>query len=155
MKDPLASFATVTYFSPHAFGLVDDAGRTTWVRYRLLPEAGERRITDDEARALGRDYLHSELAERLGGQTVAFELWLQLADDGDPLEDPTAVWPQERELVQAGRLELGELVADPETGGHIEVFDPTRVAEGIELSADPILHARPRAYSVSAYKRLD
>jgi catalase len=155
MKDPLASFATVTYFSPHAFGLVDDAGRTTWVRYRLLPEAGERRITDDEARALGRDYLHSELAERLGGQTVAFELWLQLAEEGDPLEDPTVVWPQERELVQAGRLELSELVADPETGGHIEVFDPTRVAEGIELSADPILHARPRAYSVSAYKRLD
>jgi catalase len=26
--------------------------------------------------------------------------------------------------------------------------------DGIELSHDPILHARPRAYSVSAYRRL-
>ena len=43
---------------------------------------------------------------------------------------------------------------DPESGDHIEVFDPTRIVDGIELSNDPILHARARAYSVSAYRRL-
>ena len=31
---------------------------------------------------------------------------------------------------------------------------PARIVDGIELSDDPILHARPRAYSVSAYRRL-
>ncbi len=154
MKEPLASFATVTYFSPHAFGFVDAAGKTTWARYRLVPAAGEQRIADDDAKARGTDYLHADLAARLRAGSVVFELCLQLAADGDPLEDPTAVWPAERELVEAGRLEIDELFADPEGGEHIEVFDPTRVDDGIELSDDPILRARPKAYSVSAYKRL-
>ena len=43
---------------------------------------------------------------------------------------------------------------DPESDGRIDVFDPVRIVDGIELSDDPILHARPRAYSVSAYRRL-
>jgi catalase len=155
MKEPLASFATAEYFSPHAFGLVDSGDRTTWVRYRFLPDAGERRIPDDEARGRGRDYLHSELAERLRAGPVGFELRLQLAAEGDPLDDATAVWPQERTLVSAGRLELTELADDPEREGHIDVFDPTRTVDGIRLSEDPILHARPKAYSVSAYRRWD
>ena len=152
--EPPASFATITYHSPHAFGLVDADGKATWIRYSWRPEAGEQRIPDDEARERGRDYLSAELNERLRGGTVGFELILQLAAPDDPLTDPTAVWPEERETVVAGRLEIDEIADDPETGGQIDVFDPTRIADGIELSDDPILHARPRAYSVSAYRRL-
>jgi catalase len=46
------------------------------------------------------------------------------------------------------------VIDDPEGDGHIEVFDPMRLPAGIAPSDDPILHARPRAYSVSAYRRL-
>jgi catalase len=152
--EPPASFATLTYHSPHAFKLVDADGNGTWVRYRWHPEAGEATLPDDEARERGRDYLREELEERLRGGTAAFELRLQFAADGDPLDDPTAVWPDDREQVVAGRLEITEMIDDPETGEHIDVFDPTRVVDGIELSDDPILLARPRAYSVSAYRRL-
>ena len=44
---------------------------------------------------------------------------------------------------------------DPERerDGDILVFDPTRVTDGIELSDDPILRFRPRAYSVSVARR--
>lgn len=155
MKEPLASFATAPYFSPHAFALVDAEGARTWVRWRWLPEAGEQRIPDDDARERGRDYLHEEIAERLAEGPVIFELRFQLAAAADPLADPTAVWPDDRETVAAGRLEISEPVADPEREGHIDVFDPTRVVDGVELSDDPILHARPKAYSVSAYRRLE
>jgi catalase len=155
MKEPIASFATALYFSPHAFALIDADGARTWVRYRFVPDAGEERIADDEAKARGRDYLHTEIAERLGAGTVGFELRLQIAGADDPLDDPTAVWPDDREVVGAGRLELTEVADDPERDGHIDVFDPTRIVDGIELSDDPILHARPKAYSVSAYKRWD
>ncbi|MQA73945.1 MAG: catalase [Solirubrobacterales bacterium] len=154
MSEPLASFATATYFSPHAFALVDAEGTRTWVRYRWHPEAGERRKPDDEARDRGRDYLHDDLGDRLLAGTIGFELRLQLAGADDPLDDPTAVWPDERELLRAGRLELTELIDDPERDGHIDVFDPARIVDGIELSDDPILRARPHAYSVSAYRRL-
>jgi len=152
--EPPASFATLTYFSPHSFKLVDRDGNGTWVRYRWRPQAGEARIPDDEARERGRDYLSDELAERLRSGKVEFELLLQLAADDDPIEDPSAVWPDDRALVVGGRVEITALVDDPESGEHIDVFDPARIVDGIELSDDPVLHARPKAYSVSAYKRL-
>ena len=153
-SEPPASFARLTYHSPHSFKLVDAAGEGTWVRYRWRPEAGEAHIPDDEARERGRDYLREELAERLRGGRAGFELLLQIPAEGDPVDDPTAVWPDDRQLIVAGRLEVTEIVDDPESGGRIEVFDPVRIVDGIELSDDPILHARPRAYSVSAYRRL-
>ncbi len=152
--EPPASFATLAYFSPHAFKLVNADGEGTWVRYRWRPQAGEATLPDDEAKERGRDYLRAELEQRLRDGPAVFELILQLRGQDDPLDDPTAVWPDDREQVVAGVLEVAELVDDPESGDHIDVFDPTRVADGIELSDDPILHARARAYSVSAYRRL-
>src|SRR5207244_288886 len=152
--EPPASFAQLAYRSPHTFKLLNAAGEGTWVRYRWRPEAGEAHIPDDEARERGRDYLREELAGRLREGPAGFELLLQIPAEDHPLDDPTAVWPDDRELVAAGRLEVTEIVDDPESEGRIDVFDPTRIVDGIELSHDPILHARPRAYSVSAYRRL-
>jgi catalase len=154
-REPPASFATCTYHSPHAFGLVDATGQITWIRYRWRPEAGEQTIPDDEAKERGRDHLSAELDDRLRGDTVAFDLLFRLAGPDDSLTDPTELWPEEREIVVGGRLEIDSVIDDPETGAHIEVFDPTRIADGIELSDDPVLHARPKAYSVSAYRRWD
>lgn len=150
--EPPASYVTIPYFSPHAFRLVDAEGDGTWIRYRWVP-ANEQRLTDDEARALGRDYLGEELARRLGEGPARLGLRLQLAAEDDPLDDPTAVWPEEREILDAGEVEIVAIVEDPEASGEAVVFDPTRVADGVELPDDPILHARPRAYSVSVDRR--
>ena len=152
--EPLASFATTVYFSPHTFYLVSARGERTAVRYRWIPELGEERLADDEAKSRGNDYLYDDLAERLAGDgSFAFELRLQRAGESDPLDDPTVLWPDDREFVSAGRLEVTALVDDPEQGEHIEVFDPLRLPDGIEPSDDRILHARRKAYSVSAYRR--
>jgi catalase len=152
--EPPASFVTVPYWSPHTFRLLDVGGNGTWARYRWRPDADEKRISDEEAQAKGRDYLAEELAERLSSGPAAFELVLQIAGEGDPIEDSTAVWP-DRELASAGRLEIERIIESPERDGHIEVFDPMRLGDGIEPSDDPILHIRPKAYSVSAYRRWD
>ena len=153
-SEPLASFATGVYFSPHTFWLIDSDGDRHPVRYRWLPDAGEHHLPDDEARARGRNYLHDELRDRLASGPIAFGLRFQIPADDDPLDDATALWPDDRAFVDAGTLEITAPVDDPEGDGHIEVFDPTRIPNGVELSDDPILHARPRAYSVSAYRRL-
>ena len=70
------------------------------------------------------DYLQQDIVERLGRQPVRFTLQVQLADEGDPTADPTAVWPEDRETVAAGTLELTELETGRDTGGDILVFDP-------------------------------
>ena len=84
---------------------------------------------------------------------VRFVLELQLSEDGDPVDDPTAGWRDDRETVAAGTLELTELDTERETGDDVLVFDPTRVTDGIELSDDPILRFRRDAYSVSIERR--
>ncbi|MFN8160267.1 MAG: catalase family peroxidase [Solirubrobacterales bacterium] len=151
--EPPSSFARLAYNSLHAFRLLDAAGAGRWVRYRWEPELGEERIGDEEAKSRGPDHLRADLQARVAAGEAAFSLVLVLGEDSDPTDNPAAPWPEDRERVVAGRLEVTSLIADPESDGSIVVFDPTNVCDGIELPDDPILFARSRAYSVSAERR--
>lgn len=149
-----ASYTTLSYYSLHAFGFVSREDVVRYGRYRLVPEAGEETLRDEDAASRGPDFLRDELGERLARQPAVFYLRVQLAGEGDPIDDPTAVWPDSREVVDFGRLELTGLAFDREHNDQdVLVFDPTRVPDGIRLSDDPILLARPGAYSVSVARR--
>ncbi len=73
-------------------------------------------------------------------------LELQIAGDGDDPDDPSDEWPRDRERVDAGTLEVTAIDEDADDG---IVFDPIRVTDGIEPSADPVLHYRPTVYDLS------
>jgi catalase len=150
---PPRSFATATYYGLHAFGFVNAAGEKVYVRYMFVPEAGDQRISTAEGKRLGRDYLHDEIRERVAAGPVRFALELVVAEPGDPVNDPSAAWPEERRRVSAGTLELTGLDTEREKGDDVLVFDPTRVTDGIELSDDPVLHFRKAAYGESVARR--
>jgi catalase len=147
---PPESYATVVYNGIHSFRWLNADRDARFVRYRLEPEAGESSLSDDEARERGRDYLHEEIAGRAG---AAWRLTVALAEDGDAVDDPTVAWPEERERVEVGRLELTGVEEGREQGDDVLVFDPMRVTDGIEPSDDQILRFRPRAYAVSVERR--
>jgi catalase len=151
---PPVSYATARYYAIHAFKWIDAGGGERYVRYRWLPALGEHSLSADDARSRGRDYLQDDLRERLAAGPISFTLELQVAGPGDKVDDPTAVWPDERERVNAGTLELTGLETGRETGGDVLVFDPNRVTDGIEASEDPILKFRSPAYSVSVERRI-
>ncbi len=150
---PLQSYATCNYYGIHAYRFLDHDGRARYVRYTLVPEAGEHRIGSRDAKRRGRNYLQDEIRERLGRGPVRFTLELLLAGPGDNVDDPSSVWPRERDRVQAGTLELTGLDTEREQGDDILIFDPTRVTDGIELSDDPVLRFRPGAYGESVARR--
>lgn len=152
-SEPPASFARLIYNSLHSFRLLDRQGNGCWVRYRWEPEAGEERIPDEQAKSRPAGYLRSELAERTADGPAVLRLILMLGEEGDPTDDPTEPWPEDRQRVLAGTLEVTGLAEDPEAGGGVVVFDPTNVIDGIELPDDPLLFARSRAYTVSAARR--
>ena len=143
---PPESYVTRTYNSLHSFRWTDADGVSRWVRYRFEPELGERELEADEAKKRGRDYLQEDLAGRGG---AAFRMLVVIAEEGDPIDDPTAEWPAERERVEVGRLELSGPEEGREKDGDVLVFDPVRVTDGIETSDDPVLHFRSRAYRTS------
>ena len=150
---PPASYAQCAYNSLHAFGFTDDSGATRFGRYRWEPEEGVRMLSDQELELRSADYLQEELAERIAAGPVRFELGVRLAEDNDPLDDPTVAWPDDRPAVTLGTLELTELDLEAERGDEVIVFDPTNVTDGIECSQDEILATRPRAYAVSIERR--
>jgi catalase len=152
---PPESYARLAYNSIHSYWLVDGDGARRAIRYRFEPEAGEGALEDDDAQARDADYLAAELAQRLESGPVGFRMLAVLAGEGDPIDDPTVAWPDERERVELGRLDLTGLAFDRERDGDILVFDPTRVTDGIESSGDPILHARADAYRASVALRAE
>jgi catalase len=148
---PPASYTTVVYNGIHTFRWTNADGESRHVRWRLEPEGGVEELTDEEAKARGRDYLQEDVRDRAG---AAFRLSVAIAAEGDAIDDPTDQWPEERERVEVGRLELtGVEEGREQSDDDVLVFDPTRVVDGIEPSDDPILRFRPRAYAVSVERR--
>jgi catalase len=147
---PPESYVTAVYNNIHSFRWIDSDGNGRWLRYRWEPEAGESSLSDEEARERGRDYLRQDILDRRG---AGFKLLVVLAEDDDPIDDPTVAWPEEREKVDVGSLELGGPDTKREEGEDVLVFDPMRVTDGIEPSDDPILRFRPYAYAVSVERR--
>jgi catalase len=150
---PTTSFATSEYRALHAFCLVDSGGAKHWGRYAWEPEAGVEYLSDNARNAADRDYLQNEIRERLAEGIARFTLEFTLAREDDPLDDPTAEWEGEREVVELGELEVIEVIEDAESPDRPMVFDPMRLTDGIEPSDDKILAARPKAYSVSVERR--
>jgi catalase len=150
---PPASWLAVTYNGIHAFRWSAADGTARWVRTRWVPERGDESLTDDEAHQRDRDYLAADLESRLAAGTSTFVLLARLARDDDALDDPTAAWPEDREAVAVGHLVVARAIEPPETASDIRVFDPMRLCDGIEPSADPILRFRPKVYDVSARGR--
>ena len=150
---PPASFLGLTYNSLHAYRWIAPDGTERFVRTRFAPHAEIASLEDDEARAKPRDYLTDDLNERLAAGPARFTLLARIAAADDPTDDPSAAWPEEREAVPVAELVIERTIDDPETPADIHVFDPTRVCDGIELSGDPVLHFRRRAYDVSARRR--
>jgi catalase len=146
------SYTTLRYYAIHAFRWVAADGSERYVRYQWVPLDGDRRLGARAARSRGRDFLQQELPQRLARGTANFTLEVQIAAPGDPVDDPAERWPTDRERIDAGTLELIEV--DTEADQNALVFDPVRVTDGIELSDDPVLQFRPRAYSASVSRRL-
>lgn len=147
---PPRSYATRAYNSLHAFWLIGADGRRQAVRWRWEPEAGEHDLAEDQIAGAASDYLRTEIFER---GDVAFRLLAVLAAEGDPLDDPTAAWPAERERVEMGRMVLTGPELSRERDGDVLVFDPTRVTDGIELTDDEILRIRSDVYALSVLRR--
>lgn len=150
MQKPVpASYGQARYRAEHAFQFTAADGASRFGRYHWMPEAGEAYLSVDDASTRNANFLREELESRLRNGRVAFRLLLQLAAEGDPTDDVTALWPADRTMVELGRLEVSGISPTSAADERRLVFDPTNLTDGIDLSADPIPKARSSAYSIS------
>ena len=145
------SFATLPYFGVNTFKFTNAAGKASFGRYQLQPEAGAKYITDDAAAKAAPDYLMKEIGQRVQKEPVTFRVVLQLAGPGDKLDDPSVAWPDSRPTAALGTITLTRVTTD-ETIDKSLLFLPSRLPDGIQ-TADPMIDARSAAYAVSFGRR--
>jgi catalase len=152
-KPPASSFARESYFGLTAMRFIDKDGVSRYGRYRIVPEAGNDYLTPDVAAAKGPNYLFDELEERVAKEPVKFDVMVQLAEDGDKVDDATIHWPEDRKVLKLGALSLTEPVLDSAHEQKNIIFDPIPRVDGIEPSDDPLLELRAAVYLLSGRRR--
>ncbi|MBV8850656.1 MAG: catalase family peroxidase [Methylobacteriaceae bacterium] len=146
------SFADEQYRGLNAFVFTNKAGEKQAVRYVIEPE---RVVHLDPADAQKRDpnFMIDELKQRLAAKKVTFTLKAQIAAPGDPTNDPSKPWPEDRKLVSLGVLTIDKAVANSEEAEKKLLYLPGQLPDGIEPSDDPMIDVRNGAYAVSFSRR--
>jgi catalase len=150
-KPPPESYATAAYFGVNAFELIPSAGTHSFVRYRLVPEAGEHYLGPDALQGKGPNYLEEEIKQRVSAP-VRFTWYAQLAEKGDRVDDPSIAWPESRKLIKLGTITIDAASAGSRPEDESLVFLPGNVPQGIGL-ADPMVAIRNAAYRISLGER--
>jgi catalase len=148
-----ASFASEPYFSVNAFEFTNAEGKSRYGRYQLHPEAGAKFLTTEEAAKQPPNFLIEELGQRLASGPAKFRIVVQLAAEGDKVDDATEVWPDDRPTVELGVLTITAKAADSDAASRALAFDPLHLVDGIEPSDDPLLVVRSSAYAISRRRR--
>ena len=151
-KPLTTSWATLSFYGVNAFKMTNKAGQTHFVRYQLIPVAGEQFMTKAQVAAAGPNYLQTELKERVARQPVLFRLYAQVAEKGDNIENPSVAWPDARRRVLLGTLTIDKLAPNTVAEDKALFFNPNNVPDGVSI-ADPMLLDRARAYPVSVGER--
>jgi catalase len=148
-----SSLARETYYGVTAFAFTNADGETKFGRYRIVPEDGNDFLSDEEVSSLSPNFHFDEIVERVARNPIRFKVLAQVAAAGDTTDDATVHWPEDRELVELGAIELTEAVPDSLTQQQHIIFDPIPRVDGIEPSADPLLELRAAVYLLSGRKR--
>ncbi len=146
---PPASFAGERYNGLDAFVFVDAHGGRHAVRWSMVPQA----TSAASPQAGNADYLAADLQSRLSQGPLQWHLIVTLARPGDPTNDATRAWPDDRATIDAGTLVV-QATTPQDSGPCRDInYDPLVLPDGIAASDDPLLPARSAAYAASYLRR--
>ena len=140
-------------FRNNAFSFTNRQGKSRFGRYQLRPESGSKFLAAEEAAKKPPNFLIDEIGERLATGPAKFRIVVQLAAEGDKVNDATEVWPDKRPTIELGVLSITGKVADNDAAQRTLAFDPLNLVNGIEASDDPLLETRSAVYAISRRRR--
>ena len=119
----------------------------------MLPVAGNEYLDEAGAAAQGPNFLFDEIKERVAKEPVRFHIEVQLAEDGDTVDDATVRWPESRPQLTFGEISLEEITPNNASEQQQIIFDPIPRVDGIEASADPLFEPRANIYLMTGRRR--
>jgi catalase len=159
------SYRMMEGFGIHTFRLINDAGKSQFVKFHWRPKLGNSSVLWDEAVKINGadlDFHRRDLWEAIAsGDFPEFELGLQIFDEemADSLEfdvlDATKVIPEELVPLQM----VGKMVLDRNPDNFFAeteqvAFCPSHIVPGIDFSEDPLLQGRLFSYLDTQLSRL-
>jgi catalase len=159
------SFRFMEGFGVHTFRLVNDAGRSTFVKFHWKPKQGLQSVVWNEAVKISGadpDFHRRDLWDAIQqGAYPEWELGLQLFDDefadrfAFDVLDPTKIIPEEELPVRrVGRLVLDRVVDNFFAETEQVAFCTQNIVPGIDFTNDPLLQGRNFSYLDTQLKRL-
>jgi len=136
-----------------AFTFTNAEGATRYGRYRVLPLAGNEYLDGAGAAARTANFLFDEIKECVETGLIKFRIVVQLAADGDTVDDATVRWPENRPQIAFGEISLTEITPNSASEQQQIIFDPIPRVDGIEVSADPLFEPRANIYLMAGRRR--
>ena len=115
---------------------------------------GNQAALNAEAAKAPTDFLEQGLIARTQKSPAKWDMYITIGQPGDAETDPSQLWPADREKVKVGTLAITQAMAQKDGSCGPINFDPIVVADGIQITDDPVLKARSAAYAVSFGKRM-
>ena len=84
---------------------------------------------------------------------MKFRLVIQLPNAGDPTNDASIVWPDDRKTVELGTITVTSVDPNSDATEKQLAFDPTVLTDGIEMSDDVLPTLRSSVYLLSRVHR--
>ncbi|WP_375382969.1 catalase [uncultured Sphingomonas sp.] len=159
------SFRTIEGFGVHSFRLLDDEGKSTFVKFHWKPKQGLQSVMWNEAVKINGadpDFHRRDLWEAIdSGDFPVWELGVQLFDQEtadkfqfDHLDSTKLIPEEEVPLRIIGKMTLNRNVDNFFANTEQVAFCTSNVPPGIDFSDDPLLHGRNFSYLDTQLKRL-
>ncbi len=152
-------------FGVHTFRLVNEAGKSVFVKFHWKPLLGVHSVAWDEAQIISgkdADFHRRDLFDAIeAGAFPEWELGIQVIEEKDEhkfpfdLLDPTKLIPEELVPVQL----IGKMVLNRNPDNFFAeteqvAFHPGHLVPGIDFSNDPLLQGRLFSYTDTQLSRL-
>jgi len=147
------SWANTQYNGVNAFRFIAADGSERFVRWSMRPQTPFKAMDPAQREKADVDFLAADLTQRLAQGPLRWDLVVTLAGPGDPTDDPSQPWPEDRPQQVVGTLELTAAQAQAQGQCRDINYDPLVLPTGIAGSDDPVLAARSAVYAQSFHRR--
>lgn len=159
------SYRMMEGFGVHTFRFINEAGKSTFVKFHWKPVLGVHSVAWDEAQKISGkdpDFHRRDLWDNIeDGHYPAWDLGVQLVAEEDEhkfdfdLLDATKLIPEELVPVEiVGRMTLNRNPDNYFAETEQVAFNPDNVVAGIDFSNDPLLQGRLLSYADTHIHRL-
>ncbi len=148
-----SGFANADYNALNTFRFINAAGVSTPVRWSAIAVEPFEPETPDQTATPDKNYLFDAVIARIERGPLQWRLVVAIGQAGDPTNNATLPWPDDREHVDVGTLTIDHVESEAPGNCRDVNFDPLVLPAGIEPSDDPLLSARSGAYSNSFTRR--